>query len=573
MAKNADLKTFVGYQELTGKKFFADSLASAIGKFSSADLLTVGARLNYLVSYPLLTPAHREFNPEPVLASAFLQNSLNRLQLLIRGWPESRRVFSRQQGLTLLNLAVRFGSKMPGQATGTPEGQANLGEILLKINDSLFSDDQLRNVRSKDDVARQLAVEQQLGFLMELYNPGGFETAMFRVDVMLRELFAKRPTTSLQDLFISRRGVPVLEYRDLLLALVAYYVSTQPADVLKQPGRVVIQPDVFCQGNAIPVDRLRAVMAAESKSAAAHLEWSPENEGRAEQDFSRWRRFPFLTTADGGYQCVDPAILIEKFGSGFRWTLVNACVDRAERKTALAAFGELSEGYCDWLLRTAEPSLGGVLLSFPEFASSSEEAFDGLLVGGDYALALEYKLGTMPTAATTSVDSAELLRQTAKIFGVEGGRKLAARMEAVFAADSSKRRAIQGADTDGIRRVTPVFIVYDPFWRFSLAARHAAAAFDQALATGKLRADVRYDPCVIIDLEALEATLGSVTPHFPLTELVRSYQEVRNRYLSFREWLRSGRALSLRGDWPVLVARLKEIWNGVGQRYFGTDVW
>jgi hypothetical protein len=581
-APGTEIKTFIGFEELTNKRFKEQELHAAIAGFSLPDLLQVAVRLDYLITYSLLLPgrSRNTMEVERFLAGSLLSDRLReRLALIARDWPEKRLIFTRQQALTLANMSVAHCDLGKAQQADSDARRDAIGEALLGINEILFSPRQLRGAKSRDRDEQMAALEQQIGYLLALYNPTSLQQGLARMDVMITERLPKAGPETLKRAFERSRGVSLVDYRDLILSLVIYYLSTNPGEVVSNPERLVIDPPVFCAGNKIPPEELKLVLNAESLPLEKLRGAMAENiRGRPAQDFSLWRRWPLLRLDANRFAAVDFGLLIEKFGQGVRWLFVNAFEAGHERAAAFAQFGELAEGYTDWLLRKAgDGGLGGQLVSFPMFPGrENQEAADGLLLVGDHLFALEYRTGSIPAAAVAGEDPSVLLTQVEKLFGDPGGARFADRLEVLFHRDVERRRSIDNIDLAAIRRVTPVFVVFENFWRLPLATVRIANTFAELVLRRDFREGVRVDKALLIDLDLLESLMGPMLAgSLSLGNCLaaKSDQDADQR-MGFRDFLRAMYPAAFgKIEWDEEITRVKAIWNSASQKYFGTTVW
>src|SRR5262249_27110766 len=158
--------------------------------------------------------------------------------------------------------------------------------------------------------------------------------------------------------------------------------------------------------------------------------------------------------------------------------------------------------------------------------------------------------------------------------GAGGGDRFARRLSALFHPDLKKRRRVRELDLERVKGVTPVFLVYDLFWRFSPVSQIASRRFAEALKKHPFRPDVNLNTSVIIDIETLEGLMGAFTGgRLKLSQclLDKSADDPTGK-TSFREFiLRKYPDSAI--EWPLETARLKSIWNRVSEVYFGETVW
>jgi hypothetical protein len=439
---------------------------------------------------------------------------LNRAQLL--------------SGIKMLALNAR---REGGNTLETEAERHQVGELALAIN-SFYGPDIGEPNWPAGDVSVQLMASA------ELNNPAPILNGLVRTRCLLgpvlenylERLKGQFPPPPFERIFTLLNGLNFRDFLDITLHL--YGELSRMLDELMSTDQMayidIKLPKRYVSGKN---------MAHWAQPMAASLDDLPSLVRGSEADIgfffdmTIFRQYPLWRSSGSRYFLIDPMFLAEKLSSyGFYWTVVNGLVDDRLRSQFQSLWGELVQEYVRDLLAESFTAQSGSFLRRPIYCDDGSEVFDCAVLFGDGLIPIEIK-GSVLSIADKYAAKAELFYQgvSAKFGGSHGAavEQLLRNIEHILSAEHP--RECGQIPSGRIRRILPIVIVHDSFFRFGGLAKTLATEFTTGLKRLKIRPPVEplyVYPFQLVTVEELERLQPYIQEgDFDLFDCVRSKAE------------------------------------------------
>jgi len=215
---------------------------------------------------------------------------------------------------------------------------------------------------------------------------------------------------------------------------------------------------------------------------------------------------PLIEVQTDKFLCTDIGFLIEKMHSGVYWAIFDG-LSEADRPRLFKAWGILFEEYVNWFL--TDRALKNPLLFYPAPKwRDGSECFDGAFVQDSRFTPMEYKGGFIKIEARYS-GNPNAFESDLNLKIAEGCQQLATKIQALFNADSEKRKSLKDIPLDHITRVIPVLVVQDHILRGPFINWRLNDLFNDRLDRTQLRPNVIVDSMNLVGIQDLETMAES----------------------------------------------------------------
>ncbi len=445
------------------------------------------------------------FLDDEVLAKAKERFGRDRLDL--------RRSFHSQQVLTLLKWAIIQGAQTGGVRPDTDRNARYvLGGCLLKTSDLLFTQE-MRKAMDKwqrsPTMNNFVSFQLQAGSGFEVNNPPPIDRSVVRSDIIFGEILSKINTPlNVSGEFRKYTGIELDAYIDMVLGVLAHYLSKTHQELIDDPGLALINPKTFfAQTPAEQVERFWAMESATLDELSVDLR--KDTGLKPHQDFIVFRKKPFVRISEDAVVCLNPGFVQEKLEAGLFWSIVNH-LDDDDRKKMFETWGGLFETYVNYLLASSIRPETETHISFPEFTRKKHrhESFDAVVITGSKCIVIECKGGFLSARAKYAEDRRAFLEDLDLKFGAKSGggvEQLARKIGQVFARKESERRQVEHIRPEEIEIVVPVLLVQDPFVISPFTAAWLAKRFRDCMRKKDVLKKLKWMGLVVIDVGEMEA--------------------------------------------------------------------
>ena len=574
--------TYPTWKETFGVRPTEDQLLDQIRHLDRLHTFWLLARINILLALDRLHRDPKEtIGLQTYLVNTFIDEDLFE-SLKKKFGPESladRQPFHSLQILTLMKRVILEGAREGGIRPDVDrEGAHRLGRCLLMVNDFLFDEVNSRAISASrpSPRRRKIALQLQVGSGLEVNNPPSIDRSTVRSDIIFNEIAENvGPMLDVRALFPLRTGLNLEAYVDLIFGVLTHYTILDPKELIEKTELACVNiKTYFAEADANSVESFWQLELTTLDDLAEVLR--KPSRLKPQHDFIAFRQKPFVHVGEGSAVPIHVGFVQEKLESGLFWSIFHSLASDEERASLFRDWGRLFEQYISQSVRQALEKAPETYFPFPRFTDNNEEAFDGIVVAGDYCVVMEYKGGFLKADAKYAEDEDEFIRDTEKKFGAEkkaGMEQLSRKVGAVFAAKASQRRLLQGIDCSGVRVVVPIMIVQEPFISSEITAPYLVEVF-QTL-KHKQQIDPRIDctfPLIldVSEIENLKPYLSSGKISF-VDCIMERIRMGGTRFLSFSDFLRGYR--SERNIAPMkdseMSARFRQIMNRISERFFG----
>ena len=241
-----------------------------------------------------------------------------------------RIVFHRSQLLSAIKLVALFGEPVRGNMLLSRDDLDVLTEFALAINS--LSD--FGAIPSGKDGGRELAA--QLAPARELENLPRIDNGLVRSRRMLGRILNSKQqmpvAKDLEQLFVFlTKGFSFDAFRDMLFGIFSHFQAASTSNLEEFRQHAFLNPNAT--GNPVSGPLFQqflsnlAIDFEEFPGAVGHI----KDERVLTLDLTVFRTRPIWRFSPNSYLCIDPCFLVEKFSSGFYWT-VNAALDSLTRR-------------------------------------------------------------------------------------------------------------------------------------------------------------------------------------------------------------------------------------------------
>jgi len=480
---------YITWEELFGTVPEADEVIASIRMFNRQSTLVLLSRLEAQLFLDLFLRKTSEtialqgflisnFWDDEVLSTA--KEKMGQAKL------DERIAFHSQQILAMMKWVVRHSLVVGGDEPDKDQtARFTLGRALLKMNSLLLSDTMKTDIaqdRRKPSARGCLRLQLSVGAGNEVSNPPPAINAIARSATIFSEILkTTRVPIDLSAALEKAAGLSLETYVDLILGVLANYISRTPKRMIAEPQISVLDPRTFF-GSLISPQLTECFWDMETTTIddlAARL--SVQDPLVQHQDFTAFRMKPFVRLDNGNVVCLNPGFVQEKLEAGLFWTIANN-LEGEDRQFAFDAWGRLFEAYVNRLLQTAVDPDKETYLPHPEFSLKKHhhESFDGILVSGRICAVFECKGGFLPNPAKYADNLENLLSSLNRTFGADpraGVEQLVRKITQVFAKDEKVRRKLEGIDLSAVSIVVPVMVVQDGYVSSMLTVPWLAKTF------------------------------------------------------------------------------------------------
>jgi hypothetical protein len=421
-----------------------------------------------------------------------------------------RQPFHSLQVLTLMKMITREGTKNGGLRPDLDKQAAyRLGRCLIMVNDFLFTPENLRAIKGDRPSVKKkrIALQLQVGSGLEVNNPPAINTSIVRSDMIFGEILKKTSCSlDIRTVFHQRSGMALEDYMDHVFGLLTHYLSLDISKLIEDPGLACINMNsFFVEGSKDLVRNFWGMESTPLNDLEAALR--EPSELKPYHDFIALRRKPLLEVEAENAIPAHLGFVQEKLESGLFWAIFNSLKTADEKSSLFTDWGHLFEGYISEILAACFMGSQEAYFPFPRFLDNGEEAFDGVVVAGNYWVVMEYKGGFLNTKAKFSEDEKEFVRDVQRKFGGDKGagiEQLARKIGAVFAADAKQRRPLAGMDSSNVSVVVPVLIVQESYISSEITAPYLVDIFGSLKRKQHLDTRVYYTFPLILDVSEIE---------------------------------------------------------------------
>lgn len=436
-----------------------------------------------------------------------------------------RRAFHFQQILTTLKWALLEGSATQGIRPDADDiARQQLGRCLIKVNDLLLSPQMRRGIRKwrqSPSINNFLALQLFGGSGFEVNNPPAIPSSVVRSDLVFGEILQKvKPQFDVLKGFREQTGLELEAYMDMTFGILAHYIGNSQEELNRNPGLVILNPKTFFGPNmsGVEAERFWAVESIPVETLVSEL--AGESASKAHQDFSIFRKRPFIRITDDAVVCVNPSFVQEKLESGLFWSITNNLATTEDRQRMFGTWGECFQEYVNQLLTTSIHKDKETYIPYPWFEDKAHrhESFDAIVCSGEKLAVIECKGGFLSASAKYSEDRNLFLQDLDLKFGCQPGagvEQLVRKISQVFHVDESKRRRLSGVNATEVAIVVPVLIVQDSFVSSPFTVPWLAKKFRDSMRKCPLDNKLIWLGLVVVDVGELEAT----RPHIAAREI------------------------------------------------------
>ncbi len=463
-------------------------------------------------------------------------------------------IFFREQVLELIRWIVLICRDEPGREIGfLNSAELNRFTKALLIAGSLWSRrvyrDDLIAARDKSSRAESLETVIRAFRNATTFRPNPM-TGVCRGCQLLREIRAIDVT--FEEMFERKTDLNLDDYNLAIFVILYLTLVLYSQAGLSAPLLDVIQLRKEIPGIEPALTHFLA-LASQTAEALRTALWESKSEPTTEDlaffDLHPLMERPILLVPPDRLMILDAAFFAAQAILGPLFKVVKgAC--RNESRRIFGVFGRAFENYCFKLLRSRYPILSALLcgplslnLKIKDRSSKSLE-IDAVLSLSDSRSAAIFEIKSAfvrdDWVSGNPEEYVEGLRQkygATQEGGVKGIGQLARAISAVTTALSRPR------DLDGIERIIPVLLVYDPLLDAPLHGEFFAQEFMIALAPDKvlrngdmMNGNFRVTKLVLMTIDDLENLESSVK--FSLLELLSRYSDdVPNRNISLNNYV------------------------------------
>lgn len=513
-----ELAVYVTWEELYSKRPTKEEILEELRHLDRLHSVILLSRINAHLFLDGNRRSSEETNAlQRFLIGAFFDdNTLSHAkEKLGNAHPDFRRAFHIPQVLALLKDTVTGAAETGGiRPDVDKEARYSLGRCLIKTSDLLMTPEMSRLIekaRRSDSVKNMLAIQLQGGSAFEINNPPPLKSSVVRSDIMFSEVMPRvKSPLNVGTEFVRQTGLDLNTYLDMLFGVIAHYLSKKQQQLIEDPGLAVINPNTFF-GKEVSPDHARRFWEMESASLE---ELKPELQEKAglqpHQDFTVFRRRPFVRIGADTVVCLNPGFVQEKLEVGLFWSIVNHLSNDEDRKRMFDSWGQAFQEYVNHLLATSVHKDSEKHIPFPNFAGKKHrhEAFDAIVTCGKVCIVIESKGGFLSASAKYAEDNEKFLGDLDLKFGAQPGggvEQLVRKIAQIFAAQESERREIEGLDISSVEVVVPVLVVQDLFVASPFTAPWLAKLFRDNMRKKALMKKVVWTGLVLMDIGELES--------------------------------------------------------------------
>jgi hypothetical protein len=574
--------TYPTWKETFGVRPTEDQLLDQVRHLDRLHTFWLLARINILLALDRLHRDRKEtIGLQTYLVNTFIDEELFEslkkkfgLESLV-----DRQPFHSLQILTLMKRVILEGAREGGiRPDVDSEGAHRLGRCLLMVNDFLFDDVNSLAISASRPSSRRrkIALQLQVGSGLEVNNPPSIDRSIVRSDIIFNEIAEKIGTMlDVRALFPLRTGLNLEAYVDLIFGVLTHYMILDPKELIEKTGLACVNVKTyFAEADADSVERFWQLELA-TLDVLEEILRKPSRL-KPQHNFIAFRQKPFVHVGEGNAVPIHVGFIQEKLESGLFWSIFHSLASDEERASLFRDWGRLFEQYISQTVLQALEKAPETYFGFPKFVDNNEEAFDGVVVAGDYCVVMEYKGGFLKVDAKYAEDEDEFIRDTEKKFGTEkraGMEQLSRKVGAVFAAKPSQRRLLQGIDCSGVRIVVPIMIVQESFISSEITTPYLVEVFQTLKHKQSIDPKINCTFPLILDvseIENLKPYLSSGKISF-IDCIMERIRLGGSRFLSFSDFLReyrNERNIAPMKD-PEMSARFEKIMDRISKRFFG----
>ncbi|MEE8608768.1 MAG: hypothetical protein V3S55_14270 [Nitrospiraceae bacterium] len=510
------LLLYLTWKELLGKRPTEQEVIQDIQKFDRLHTVLLLSRIGI---HLFLDNFHSEAKEANALQRFLVANFFNDEVLAKakekygRDRLDVRRAFHCQQVLTLLKWGILHGASINGLRPDTDrKARFELGDCLLKTSDLLYTKEMRKVMKSwlrVPTMNKFVAFQLQAGSAFEVNNPPPINMSIVRNDMIFGEILRNVPTSiDVATEFSKCTGLDLDVYIDMILGILAHYLSKSQQQLIDDPGLSLINPKTFFGiASAKQAEKFWALESATMDEMAQEL--GKDTGLKPHQDSNVFRMKPFIRINEEAVLCLNPGFVQEKLEVGLFWSIVNHLGD-GDRKKMFDTWGGLFESYVTDLLGTFIRSDSEAYVPFPEFSEKGHrhESFDALIVSGAKCIVIECKGGFLTSRAKYSEDREGFLEDLDLKFGAQPGggvEQLVRKIGQVFARKESERRKMESLSPEEIEIVVPVLVVQDAFVASPFTAAWLAKRFRDSMRKKDVLKKLKWMGLVVIDVGELEA--------------------------------------------------------------------
>jgi hypothetical protein len=262
------------------------------------------------------------------------------------------RAFHAQQILTLLKWAVLYGAEQNGSHPDFEQKTLyTLGRCLIKTSDLLLSPEMRRpDGKTKRDrnFKNFLRLQLQAGACFEINNPPPILNSAVRSDLIFGDILKKETLPlDVPGQFRAQTGLRLDAYVDMLIAILAHYITKTQKELAEDPSLAVINPMTFF--GPLAAEQAESFWALEAASLGDIRAGLMRDSGpKPHHDFIPLRERPFIKINETAVMCVNPGFVSRKTrGRSF---LVNRkSARRIRQESDVRQLGSLVPELCELL--------------------------------------------------------------------------------------------------------------------------------------------------------------------------------------------------------------------------------
>ena len=541
--------TYPTWKETFGTRPTEDQLLDEIRPLDRLHTFWLLARINILLAVDRIQRDPKEtIGLQTYLVNTFIDEKLfdSLKKKFGRESIVDRQPFHSLQILTLMKKVILYGAREGGIRPDVDrEGAHRLGRCLLMVNDFLFDEENSRAISASrpSSKRRKIALQLQVGSGLEVNNPPSIDRSTVRSDIIFNEIAEKKRTTlNVRALFPLRTGLNLEEYVDLIFGVLTHYTILDSKELIEKTGLACVNVKTyFAEANANSVERFWQMELTTLDDLEEMLR--KPSPLKPQHDFIAFRQKPFVHVGEGNAVPIHVGFIQEKLESGLFWSIFHSLASDEERESLFRNWGYLFEEYISQTVCQALEKAPETYFAFPKFTDNNEEAFDGIVVAGDYCVVMEYKGGFLKAEAKYAEDEDEFIHDTDKKFGAgkkAGLEQLSRKVGAIFAAKDHQKRLLHGIDLSNVKVVVPMLIVQEPFISSEITATYLVEEF------GSLKRKQQMDPSItctfplildVSEVENLKPYLSSGKISF-IDCIMKRIGTGSSGFLSFGDFLR-----------------------------------